>query len=375
MKKREVSELNDRLLDSAEYGETEDVLKLLAEGADIEARDDREGGAGWTALNYAAWGGHSECLKALIASGADINVQDGEGWTPLHSAAGNGRPGCVKLLLEAGADIDCTDDAKITPFFYAAQNGINGWTDTDDKGYMECLKLLAAAGADINTTDNCGNTALHISIQRTDFECMSLLMELGADINANANNSRCGRYEWSPLHCAMFNNNTEAVRILLDAGADPNFRDNMGHTALMIAACSGNTCDVEITKLLVKYGADLTLCSDSGEDCAHLASSCGRFRVLKLFLEYGMDINSLDKHGFTGIMRAAQKIDLDTVEKLIEMGADLNVKTKRGEDLSSIIARYHGLRQKKILDVIAGVNRLKAEDTRNAPDTGYEFDV
>ena len=265
----------------------------------------------------------------------------------------------IKRLLSAGADINIQNNYGETPLFVAV------WLNAP----VNYIEMLIAAGADHSVRDMYGRTPLHSAAWNGRTQYIRLLLNAGADINARDKKGS------TPLHAAARGGSVAAARVLLKTGADPNFRDNMGHTALMISACSGNTCDVEITKLLVKHGADLTLCSDSGEDCAHLASSCGRFRVLKLFLEYGMDINSLDKHGFTGIMRAAQKIDLDTVEKLIEMGADLNVKTKRGEDLSSIIARYHGLRQKKILDIIAGINRLKAEDTRSAPDTGYEFDI
>ena len=263
----------------------------------------------------------------------------------------------IRRAIEAGADINNIDRYGMTPLGNAVT-----------LGYLDVVKMLAAAGADPFICDEDGSTVLHHAVLQSP-EILEFIIGLFSNIDIRSNSGM------TPLALAVVWGKTISAEILLKAGADPNFRDNMGHTALMIAAYSGNTCDVEITRLLVKYGADLTLCSDSGEDCAHLASSCGRFRVLKLFLEYGMDINSLDKHGFTGIMRAAQKIDLDTIEKLIEMGADLNVKTKRGEDLSSIIARYHGLRQKKILDVIAGINRLKAEDARNVPDTGYEFDI
>lgn len=263
----------------------------------------------------------------------------------------------IRRAIEAGADINNIDRYGMTPFSNAVT-----------LGYLDVVKMLAEAGADPFICDEDGSTVLHHAVTQSP-EMLKFIIGLFSDIDIRSNTGM------TPLSLAVVWGKAVSAEILLKAGADPNFRDNMGHTALMIAAYSGNTCDVETARLLIEAGADMTLVSDSGADCAHLAAACGKIRMLEFFVRAGMDINSLDKHGFTGIMRAAQKIDLDTVEKLIEMGADLNVKTKRGEDLSSIIARYHGLRQKKILDVIAGINRLKAEDARSAHDTGYEFDI
>ena len=220
----------------------------------------------------------------------------------------------------------------MTPFFYAAQNGINGWTDTDDKGYMECLKLLAAAGADINTADNCGNTALHISIQRTDFECMSLLMELGADINAN--NGRYNRYEWSPLHCAMFNNNTEAVRILLDAGADPNITDSSGrtllHHALRTDVSINTSKGLEYASMLISAGAGLEMKDEDGRTALCRTIQYGQLKQAELLLKAGADTAALDKEG-QPVLFLAEKIKFSQLcALLVKYGADINIADTEG---------------------------------------------
>ena len=68
-----------------------------------------------TCLHHAAYYGHADCLRAVLAAArttpvADswgfarfVNVRDEHGATPLHQAARQGRPECVHLLLESGA--------------------------------------------------------------------------------------------------------------------------------------------------------------------------------------------------------------------------------------------------------------------------------
>jgi ankyrin repeat protein len=59
-------------------GHEEIVELLIAEGADVNARDNYK----WTPLNYAAHGGHKEIVELLIAAGADVNARDKDGKTP-----------------------------------------------------------------------------------------------------------------------------------------------------------------------------------------------------------------------------------------------------------------------------------------------------
>ena len=57
----------------------------------------------------AAIQGHIECLKELIAAGADINKEDKDGRTALWTAANQGHIECLKELIAAGADINKED--------------------------------------------------------------------------------------------------------------------------------------------------------------------------------------------------------------------------------------------------------------------------
>ncbi len=91
------------LHDAAWNGDVQLVELLLANRADVDARDVR----GYTPLHLAILEGHSEVAKVLIANGADVNARTvddaGEDVTPLYLSIILGRRAVESLLLESGA--------------------------------------------------------------------------------------------------------------------------------------------------------------------------------------------------------------------------------------------------------------------------------
>jgi ankyrin repeat protein len=77
---------------------------------------------GCTALHYAAWDGHVECVKVCLELHANVDTQDRSGWTPLHIASANGYLDVSLLLLNAGATVDATSDLGWTPLYYVTHN-------------------------------------------------------------------------------------------------------------------------------------------------------------------------------------------------------------------------------------------------------------
>ncbi len=65
---------------------------------------------------------------------------------------------------------------------------------------------------------------------------------------------------------------TEMVRFLIDAGADVNYADNYGFTALMIAAEVGHT---QIVEMLIEHGADVNYATNHGTTALELAADSG----------------------------------------------------------------------------------------------------
>lgn len=186
-------------LDVAPYSPRKSVQAFIDAGADTT-----EGG--FTPLHWAAATGNVKEMRRLISAGADINaVNDMASWTPLHVAALCGQAASIRVLAEAGADLDRLHKYKLE--FYPSRHGPMRWTAlhlATRTGLTEGVKALVDAGADLNAKGTYG--ILDVSV--------------------------------TPLHYAAFaiqvDNRTQAdaIRILLDAGADPFAKNDAGETPL-----------------------------------------------------------------------------------------------------------------------------------------------
>eukprot|EP00439_Symbiodinium_sp_Y106_P002694 s9437_g1.t1 len=99
-------ETSEGVLQAAKSGYLDKLRKLLADGADKEARDVNRS----TPLHLAARNGRIECLRELLAAGCIKEARDDSGSTPLHLAAFKGHVQCVCQLLAAGCDKEARDD-------------------------------------------------------------------------------------------------------------------------------------------------------------------------------------------------------------------------------------------------------------------------
>ncbi|XP_047100976.1 CARD- and ANK-domain containing inflammasome adapter protein-like [Schistocerca piceifrons] len=106
-----------RLMDAAEDWDMEEIMALVAAGADVRARDECES----TALHRAAESGHVEAVKCLLEAGAEVDARDRRQVTPLHLAAYEGHTPVVRLLLGASADPNARDLEGRTPLHEAAR--------------------------------------------------------------------------------------------------------------------------------------------------------------------------------------------------------------------------------------------------------------
>jgi ankyrin repeat protein len=94
--------LDDCLTSAASCSDIEGVKALLASGADVNERDPD----GWTALLYAVVQGNLEMARVLLKAGANVNLPAPDGWTPLMKTCLWDRVELVTLLLDYGADLN-----------------------------------------------------------------------------------------------------------------------------------------------------------------------------------------------------------------------------------------------------------------------------
>ena len=235
---------------AAREGSVESAEYLLAAGANVNdtAAD------GSTALAVAALSGQSAVAELLIEHGADLDA-DGGGYAPLHATVLRGELSLAESLMAHGADVnirligatqarrsqdDYAFDRKLigaTPFMLAARDG--------EAAFM---RVFAAAGADTSIGLPDGSPPLAVAARgeqhfktaqtggigpRYDsggaLEAVKVVVELGADVNGV---DRSGN---TAMHVAAQKRFEGVIRFLAEQGARLDVKNKFGDTPLALA--------------------------------------------------------------------------------------------------------------------------------------------
>jgi len=230
--------------------------------------------------------------KALLEQGADPNARDSDGrLTALMCAANENYPELAELLLDHGADIDLRDPGcGFTALMYAVMSA--KWLGTD------VVRLLIERGADLDVEAHFNQTVIDIArFERQDVtdEVRKMLKD-GKSRQRQLRNKKASPGELIKAVSSYdphYNSDIDLVRIVLDAGANPNGRDRKtGETPLHIAVKNDNTSAGELVQLLIERGANLEATTKAGDTPLMYAASYDNIPALNLLLEKGV---SLDK--------------------------------------------------------------------------------
>jgi ankyrin repeat protein/peptidoglycan/LPS O-acetylase OafA/YrhL len=250
---------------AAKFGQRDVVDEFLADGTDVNTRDDW----GATALHWAAATGRVEIIKTLFDEGADPNLRTSDGSRPLHWAAFLGRAQVVELLLENGADPNERNQKGEIPLdtvrgpWSKELEGVLNWIagimtieiDLEEieenrprvvalleeafsaeleldlpsaakRGELEEVLALLSDGADPGSLLEDRSSGLHWAAVQGHYEIVQALLGADADPNIRAEDGG------TPLHWAAFLGEPEMVELLLAEGAEPNIRNRDGLTPL-----------------------------------------------------------------------------------------------------------------------------------------------
>jgi len=324
------------LMTAAHSGDPVVLEALLAAGADIEARDHFYGE---TALIFATIENHARAVELLVEHGADVNgasaAMDYESrragqsilglgeWTPVMYAARENALDAGRALIAAGADLDVQDPDGATALVIAIINA-----------HYEFANMLIDAGADTNLADTePGMGPLYAAV----------------DMHRLA----VGHGRGTPPPVGLLTA-VDTARYLLEHGADPNASlkkpiltrtHTIGDTALgegatplLRAAKSG---DIEMVRLLVEFGADPLAKMPNGTTALHFAAGLAwrdgspiapsydqgteeeAVETIDYLLGRGIDVNVTNDAGDTPLHSAVsgRKSPL-IVARLLERGAD-----------------------------------------------------
>lgn len=132
--------------------------------------------------------------------------------------------------------------------------------------------LLSADASLATAYSNDGFTALHFAAYFGANRTIDALLEAGAHIEAVTHNFLANM----PLHAAAAGGRTEACRLLLRHGADPNAKQHGGFTPLMSAAFNNNR---ELVEMLIARNANFDIRSDEGKTAADVAAGLGNMEI------------------------------------------------------------------------------------------------
>jgi uncharacterized protein len=332
------------LMTVARTGSVDAAKVLLANGADVNSKEQ------WrqqTPLMWAVAESHPEMARELIAHGADVNARQvtwnwerqmtkepREKWmplgglTPLLFAARQGCLDCARILLKAGAEINAADPNNISPALLAVING-----------HYDFAAFLLDQGADPNVADETGRTALYAAVdmhtmpgsnrpapseienQLTSMDLIHALLAHGANVNVQLKKMQPYRTKLdrgddtmlgtgtTPLERAAKAGDAQVIEALLAKGGDPKIATKFGNTPVMAAAGLG---------------------SKEEDTTGRKKTEAEAIASIKLCLEAGADVNAADNQGQTALHGASQKGWDQVVQFLVDHGAKLDVRDKRG---------------------------------------------
>ncbi len=172
-------------------------------------------------------------VSALIRQGFDANVRDPKGEHALHLATRENSTKVIAALLQWDKiNVEARNKADESPLMLASLGG-----------YLETAKRLIERGADVNKT---GWAPLHYAATRGHLDVMNLLLEHNAYIDAASPN------DTTPLMMAAYYGTPSAVKLLLEAGADPLLKNQQSLTAIDFAQRANRADSAEIIAAFVR---------------------------------------------------------------------------------------------------------------------------
>jgi ankyrin repeat protein len=366
------------LMLAAASGSVDAVKVLLNHGADVNAK---ESAHGQTALMFAAAKNRAGVIELLLKRGADATVTTtveklersrvDEDGNPLPAATAGGGRGGQGGGRRAGGGLggqargaSATVMGGMTALLFAAR-----------EGHIDAARALLAGGVDINQPSASDKTSpLIIAITNGHYDLAGLLLDRGADPNLATADGLTPLYDvedtewaevgWGPNPITFQEKVTylNLMKALLEHGANPNARlikplwfrptshnqewvDKKGATAFWRAAQSS---DVAAMRVLKSGGADPNLATEEGVTPLMVAAGLGWganatrnvpdswLAAVEYCVELGADVNAKDAYNYTALHGAAYRGDNEVVKFLVERGAQLDVRSKRGQTVTDM---------------------------------------
>ena len=180
------------------------------------------------------------------------------------------------------------------------------------------LGLLACAGPTSGQSETASSRVAD-AVKQQDTAAVRVLLQAGADVNRPQGDGA------TALHWAVYRDDLETTRLLLAAGADVEVVNDLGVTPLWLACNNGSAA---LVGALLEAGADPNATLPSGETPLMTAARTGNPGAVRLLLEHQADVNAKEgAHGQTALMWAVAQRHPAVVRVLLEHQADVHERS------------------------------------------------
>lgn len=166
------------------------------------------------------------------------------------------------------------------------------------------------------------STVLHAAAEAGRLEAVQYLLGRGAN-----SNSQNGDGE-TPLMLACSKSHVAVALALLDAGCDTNIVDNDGQTALH--ACVDDSVLLPVLQRILTTVRDVNRQDDDGNSPLHIAAESNEVESVERLLQMGAKVNLQNGEGNTPLMVACSEGHQDVVEVLLRAGSETSLRNKDG---------------------------------------------
>lgn len=348
---------------NAVSGEHEDIVKtLLKFNADPniqsgENPEDDDWEPGRSALMDAAVSGNVAIARELLKSGANPNLLNSKGRTALHSAVISASTDMVNLLLKAGADPNVfgNEAEKMSALDLALRRWANENEDDREGGISDVLEVMLQKGMP-SDRGSLSETALDL-VTEGYIEVVDLIRSQGFSVDANYSKNGASQLF---ITAAIGDDRLQAAELLVQIGANVNYKSPAGLSVLSLAARNGA---VKLAELLLNAGANVMDRNSANLLAYDLAVIYGHDELIDLLIAHMNNVvPAVDRQaddGTTALMRATRAADAKKIKKLLAAGVDASRRDRQGQSpLSYAVAN----------DLDAVVQALREAGVEKLPD-------
>lgn len=331
------------------------VARMLAAGAKVEVAN----AEGQTPLMFAAAAGRADNIVPLVKGGAKVDAATKKGFTPLLFAVNSGSEPAVRALLDSGAGVNYVSPAGKMPLSPEGVNALQlslygylapGQGQNDSVDRIAVAKTLVQAGASLTGWDDIGRQPIHAAVIAGDIELVKMMLAKGADPNAlsrlpymldpTMDNSNSGaKTPPPPLDLAALGYRPR-IMVNKNGGAASLQAPPAASTPLLFAAQLGNT---ELMKVLVAAGAKPDFTTADKNNVVMAAAGSGKFSAVEYAVSLYPKLDAVKEDGSSlmhvalGNARSPEMPQI--VRYLADKGAPLDIRNKRGQTPSDATQR------------------------------------